>query len=384
MDSIRKGVHLKKATPPNTSSSTQPTRFICETDDDYNRLLSETSFDAYYHTIEDLTFRSTTIELSCEEASAILSEHDLYKAFMKREGDDLYSDMDIVAEYDEWRKPTVEHVHRHLLLTLAERIDKALPLLNSSGFFCRLATMSPKDAATNRIGFVNSIRLHLEEIVKMENELNVDFKTEMNRRLYALYMASTSILSLSNGMQAVQLLIESGRAHQELTKIASGVYNKGNMSNGLVLREFNKFDVAMELRAFVYNRKLTGISQYNQLLYFPHLIKKRDEITKSVSTFLSEKVLNNPKIETPNFIVDLVLTVDESSKELKVKIVELNPLAEFAGTCLFTWEYDRHILTGDGSHVEFRVVTEVDATAGNEMGSEWKMALQKLDNMLHQ
>lgn len=132
----------------------------------------------------------------------------------------------------------------------------------------------------------------------------------------------------------------------------------------------------MEFRSFIFNRKLTGITQYNPYVYFPHIEKNKKEISEQISKFLYKQVIDNSVIDIPNFIVDLVITIDG-----KVKIVEINPLAEFAGTCLFTWENDRHIITGDGNHVEFRVVTKVNEIAEKEMSSDWKNAFAKLEKI---
>merc|ERR1712228_490250 len=49
------------------------------------------------------------------------------------------------------------------------------------------------------------------------------------------------------------------------------------------------------------------------------------------------------------YVVDLVTLNDESF------VVEVNPFAEFAGTCLFSWSKDRELLTAE-SGFDFRVV----------------------------
>ncbi|KAG2394266.1 hypothetical protein C9374_004030 [Naegleria lovaniensis] len=355
----------------------------------------ETSFDRYYQAIEPYTFKSVSVELSREEAQALLDEHSEFVSTFKESSkiQELMNscEMDLLMEYQDWKsEDTMQqayqndesiqiHQRRKILHLIAEKIDRAvtkLPNWEQHGFFCRLATMSPKDACIYRVGFIQRVYEHYKEICKMEKQLHIDFETESNRKLYALYRASTSILRLKRGHEAVQLLIESERARQELVKIASGQYNESTKTNEIILREFNEFDVAMEFRSFVFNRKLTGITQYNPYVYFPHIEKNKQEIHEQISTFLNEQVIGNSVIDIPNFIVDLVITLDG-----KVKIVEINPLAEFAGTCLFTWEKDRHVITGDGSKVEFRIVTDVNDMAEKEMSSEWKIAFAKLEKI---
>lgn len=44
-------------------------------------------------------------------------------------------------------------------------------------------------------------------------------------------------------------------------------------------------------------------------------------------------------------------------ENFEVLIVEINPLAEFAGTGMFTWEHDKNVLLGE-SPFEFRLQLE--------------------------
>ena len=54
-----------------------------------------------------------------------------------------------------------------------------------------------------------------------------------------------------------------------------------------------------------------------------------------------------------NLVLDLILCKDNENNWI-LKVVEINPLAEFAGTGLFTWEEDRDILIGN-EPFEFRI-----------------------------
>ena len=68
---------------------------------------------------------------------------------------------------------------------------------------------------------------------------------------------------------------------------------------------------------------------------------------------MNEKVLTNADmLNLQNFIVDIVIMSDGT-----IRIVELNPYGEFAGSCLFDWSVktDYDLLTGKAAKCEFRV-----------------------------
>ena len=246
LQDIVKGVSLKSTptTQQQQHTANHKVKVYCETDDDYNRLLSETSFDHYYQAIKQFTFQSVSLKISVEEAKALIAEfQDFSSNFRRTQDTEQANSEDNVIQYEEWKNVNTDdhelNERRGILLNLCKRVDEcAVDLPNrEDGFFCRMATMSPKDAATNRLGFISLVWKHYNELLKLEKEMNIDFKEQMNRNVYALYKASTSALKLNNGMDAVQLLVESERAQQELNKIASGVYGDATKTNELILRE---------------------------------------------------------------------------------------------------------------------------------------------------
>ena len=186
------------------------------------RLLEETSFDHYYEAIKPFTFQSLSLDIGEEEAKALLFEHDEFQKFKQDEETRQLNSVDIVVEYSAWKGGP----NASILLDLSKRIDEKIAemqqLTKSNGVFCRLSTLSPKDAAPNRISFVKTIHEKYLEIKKEEEEQGIDFISDHNRILYALYKASISILKIEKGEQAVQLLIESKRARQEFKEIVDG------------------------------------------------------------------------------------------------------------------------------------------------------------------
>ncbi|ETO29123.1 hypothetical protein RFI_08001, partial [Reticulomyxa filosa] len=121
--------------------------------------------------------------------------------------------------------------------------------------------------------------------------------------------------------------------------------------------------------------------QYNDLCYFGDLVKYKDEIAKKLNAMIEVSV---KKLEMENMVLDIVL-VDpdynvkdewppltlERLEKLQVKIIEVNPLAEFAGGGLFEWNKDKDVLLGE-KPFEFRMQTSLSAYTGADLMDEWK------------
>jgi len=89
------------------------------------------------------------------------------------------------------------------------------------------------------------------------------------------------------------------------------------------------------------------------------------------------------RIELESFVLDIVLVdVDYDGKsewpplnkerldKLKVMIIEINPLAEFAGGGLFEWNKDKDVLLGD-EPFQFRMQTQLSSYITADLMPEW-------------
>jgi len=195
----------------------------------------------------------------------------------------------------------------------------------------------------------------------MEGESNIH---EANLRLHALYRASTAIMMASSGEEAVALLVTSNRIQGDLETYVHAP--EGEQFN-VVVREFKWFDVAYEFRGFVYDKKLTALTQYNEFVYFPLLLKQKEKIVQDINDFFHKEMI--PLLNLSNYVIDFILIKTENGFDIYV--VELNPFAEFAGGGLFSWINDLDILLGK-LPFEFRIVTKpVDDFTLKTMYNEW-------------
>ena len=124
-----------------------------------------------------------------------------------------------------------------------------------------------------------------------------------------------------------------------------------NEPMNMIVREFVRFPVMNELRGFVHEKKLTALSQYNNLVHFPQHRHNKQVVEEAVRETM-EEVIGAMEDTLESFIVDLVL--DEAGR---VWVVEVNPFGEMAGSCLFSWSLDREVLMGR-KPFQFRIVEE--------------------------
>jgi hypothetical protein len=122
---------------------------------------------------------------------------------------------------------------------------------------------------------------------------------------------------------------------------------------------------------FAYNNKVTAITQYNEFCYFSRLAREKDAVATHIIEFTNNNLIS--KLNLTNFVLDIVLCepTDPSDGQWKVKIVELNPFAEFAGTGLFSWLTDKPVLLGR-QPFEFRIQETCPKFAVANIAESWR------------
>ena len=178
--------------------------------------------------------------------------------------------------------------------------------------------------------------------------------------MIALDEASIRVLAVHDGFHAVQLLLASDRIQDDL---------RSSLSLNLIVREFlmDRQSLKSEFRAFIHKRKLTALTQYNEYIVDTVLIEQKEVVLESVENFFTTENLLE-RIPYDNCVLDLIL-IESSPGNYRVYICEVNPLAEFAGTGLFSWLNDRAILLGDAPF-EFRI-RESETKECNQADKQW-------------
>eukprot|EP00039_Didymoeca_costata_P023224 m.348030 g.348030 ORF g.348030 m.348030 type:complete len:414 (-) comp35286_c0_seq1:40-1281(-) len=390
-------VRLKKVKKSKALEQREKTKFakqLCEDEGDYYRLVKETFLEEYYEKIKGHTFPTEYIPLAKDDVRALCIEYN------QLEGPFDTSNGPIEANILEFEEDGNGRKALDLVTEMAQKIDEIKERNGWKHAFVRMSIRSPKDAALSSQKFSDILEkeyVSLCEVYGPEAPEWVTFNGGMhssdkrtsehkkqiwkhNLRIIACYRAQTYALATTTGTEAMGLLTRSKRIQGDMYSLLDGTYNNCFQ---LCVREFRHFDVCFEFRSFVYESKLTGLTQYNDLCFFPDLLKHKAAIQSKIESFVKTAV---EKLEMENMVLDLVL-VDANSIEMlqqgwpalteerlaamEVIIIEVNPLAEFAGGGLFEWNADKDVLLGH-KPFEFRVQSALTQHASADLMEEWK------------
>ena len=388
---------------PSPSRVVAPRRVFCDGTEQFLAQMHETQFERYWDAIAPYTFRSVMLPLGVEELKALSAAHAIAAAAaasatstpprhypnsstaesIEAQSPSRWSVTSVAATAAQWPAAV------DLALTLIQaKVEAGMAELGNDKVFVRLSTRSPKDVTLALPGFD---ALLANEVAAVEAAEAAAFAADRcralppssprNRHLHAIYTASTAALATVTGAEAVARMVLSQRIQEDLRVAADrlqsaagtpGVHGEPQPFN-LVVREFAEFDVRNEIRGFVFEGKFTALTQYNQLCYFPSAVAEKAATAAAVDVFMAELIPRVTAASLESFVVDLVVLDDGS-----VKVIEINPFAEYAGSGLFAWESsaDLAVLTG-AAPFEYRVVERLpsDATIESEVAPAVKALL---------
>ena len=120
----------------------------------------------------------------------------------------------------------------------------------------------------------------------------------------------------------------------------------------IVLREFVRIEPVNEFRAFVFNGKLTAVSQYLDICFFEWLKENKQLVKEKLFEFFSKEVKDRLPVE--NCVIDFAIVdsspfyssikFEQDTKSMKLKIIELNPFYFNTGASLYNWDHDISLL----------------------------------------
>eukprot|EP00211_Chloroparvula_japonica_P005551 CAMPEP_0119123782 /NCGR_PEP_ID=MMETSP1310-20130426/3611_1 /TAXON_ID=464262 /ORGANISM="Genus nov. species nov., Strain RCC2339" /LENGTH=347 /DNA_ID=CAMNT_0007113645 /DNA_START=139 /DNA_END=1182 /DNA_ORIENTATION=- len=315
---------------------------LCAGTEEYLKQRDDSMMEKYFSLIKEHSFSSRFVPLPREAAVELKEAHRLWR--------------ETPASW-QWHEHRVDFPALEALRSAMDGERQHLAGGND-GFFVRISTRSPKDAVLSGPGFRSVCNQEYDTLCAIEREYPAYEGADLNRRLHALYRASTFAMKMPSADLAIQLMSESSRIQDDLS---SCVERADGPAFNVVLREFVDFSPELEFRAFVYERRLTAITQYNPLVYFPRLPPHQDDVQTAMELFLAEMILPRLPAELASCVVDLLLLSPQgrdSYDELQVKVVEINPLAEYAVTGLYSWTCDKAELLGIGyDRCSFRILS---------------------------
>jgi len=193
--------------------------------------------------------------------------------------------------------------------------------------------------------------------------------SEANHRIWSFVKATTKIMKITTGEEAMNLLRNSERIHSDLAKILHFEKVSEKLCNSdLVFREW--MDECpdrpeYEFRGFVNNNQLNALSMYCCFAYSQELVERKDHVERLILNCF--QVIKD-KIPHPSYVIDFYVT-----KADKVIVIELNPFHIGAGACLFSWKEHRNkFLHGP---FEFRITTSLSENTEEIIPKQWQRIL---------
>src|ERR1700722_8565994 len=101
---------------------------------------------------------------------------------------------------------------------------------------------------------------------------------------------------------------------------------------------------------FVFQNKLTAISQYAYQLHSPRLLELRSQLTDRLLDFYNAHL--QPKLSSANngfetCAIDVAVAVAPcDDNKFQCKVIEINPFLPTTDGALFSWETERDLLEG--------------------------------------
>ncbi|KAL6066399.1 hypothetical protein QOT17_009587 [Balamuthia mandrillaris] len=322
------------------------------------------NIERWYEPIKDFTFKTVFLPLKQDSAAAL-------------------SRACLVRLSGGTEQQVLEHAQDGELLEELERVlEEAIRPFREAGnaAFVKLSSRSPKDAT---VASGKTDALYQEIIERFQQEGRV---IDDNAKVCALYEAHLSALKVFSGKEALELLSSSGRIQQDIQLLLDTKHNDFDLQ--VIVREWVNIPISNEFRGFVYENRLTAVTQYFDMCYFPelnqHETRRAQVLQQLEKTFTKAK----PNIPLSSYIIDFCISQrkaslnEEISKEGeddggdKVYIIELNPWSSFTDAGLFSWVKDAPLLRGEEQteeqQVAFRVRDRPIQKARFEVLTPWK------------
>jgi hypothetical protein len=162
---------------------------------------------------------------------------------------------------------------------LRDRIQEAMDSLGG-GFFVRLSSRSPKDAAMpTREAFEREVIRRTEADGGSYDVMDAAINGSM-RAFFEVGLQSLQVLDAS---AAIKLFTHSERVHRDLHDADTAGALEGMK---VAIRRWEpELRQEYEFRAFVRSGKLTAISQYNPYCYYPDQVAARDAICAKLENY---------------------------------------------------------------------------------------------------
>jgi hypothetical protein len=310
-----------------------------------NKFIYEYTLEKFYEELKEYTFKTEFLQLTIEESQVLYTSCKGYYS----KGDFKY-----------YFQKNDENVYNEI----KNKINKIINNNFEKKAFIKLSTRSPKDSITDFKKNVEKNSINERMIKNFCQELKKYEKNDKNGHTIAFVNSTRKTMVIKNGEEAMEILYKSSRIREDLMK-ALDFPNEFNLF--ITIREWINIDSKDEFRCFVYNKKLTAVSQYCYYQYYENMIDK-NKLKKLVTDFYDQV---KEKIMIENYIMDICVNED------KVYLIELNPFFRDTSPCLFSWNKDDiGIIKNGSSSLEIRYLDKVVEYPYDCISNDWKLFIE--------
>eukprot|EP00299_Pterocystis_sp_00344_P007174 c2196_g1_i1.p1 GENE.c2196_g1_i1~~c2196_g1_i1.p1 ORF type:complete len:357 (-),score=78.07 c2196_g1_i1:3-1073(-) len=315
----------------------------------YQSTCLDANVEEWLDLLGDLTFATAYCPLTVEDGRMLVSAFELFNKAHQAQQETFEFPEDMLA-----------HARQ-----IADRLQPVIAAIRESfsyhtspaPVFIKLSSRSFKDAPVTQ----TAIRTKFLDLVAKSPD------SSENTKLICMLQAGLDGLKVYDAYDAVMLMMRSERVCQDMLLALDHLHR---WRENIVVRQWVDIDVGMEFRCFVFDSKLTAISQYNHLCHFPFLVDNADAIKSKLLEFFESSVRQKLDGHFKNYIIDFAVTDD------RVWIIELNPFLETTDGALFSWQTERGLLEGQNPQVEFRVRTAPAFGAKAMIANDWRQLLE--------
>ena len=312
-----------------------------------------TGLDRWYFSLKDKTFRSEMVELTPDEARAIVACWE--KDFKHRDSNASLPDVSQVE---------IPAALKDLVDRLSSSISSLSP---QKGAFIKLSTRSPKDS---HIAFANARKAYESHTFTTQG---AGEDVPINDKLIHLAQVVIESLRVRDGEYAVKLLLSSDRVGEDLEYALEKGDGDFTKCTCLILREWVDIPQWAEFRGFIWDGQLNAIGQYNHLVMFPQLKQHKARVRTDLESFYAAI---KDQIPLDRYIIDFAWT------EERVYLIEVNPfdgeLVFPASTGLWSWEADREQMKNGPLELRVRETVEETHVLKHSIDPRWRAILLKL------
>lgn len=124
-----------------------------------------------------------------------------------------------------------------------------------------------------------------------------------NEQIECLLRAAFECMRVQTGAEAIDMFIRSERVYQDM--LLCTAKSPHRFRENFVIREFRNIDVDMEFRGFVFDGRLTALSQYNYLLHSERLCQNKQAIGQLIRDYFGKEI--GPRLAVPKFSASYVI-----------------------------------------------------------------------------